>query len=392
MDVDTQVELERFSTLVDLIYKGATDLHAWQKVPHLVREWIGTRACLIFTPFHTPDKGGFILSDNLPQQFIELWSTKFQPHDIWGQRADELGLLETGNVLRDQDLVPQSEFLSSTIWNEFLHPYQISRLLTGVVFSSGDNSGFPVVCTCLGLKNEPYKDESVHKMDLLVPHLSRALGVMFKLRDAEFKVASSLEALNRLSGGVLLFDADGSLNFVNHSAKKILQQEDGLYLRREFALTDKTFLLAADRQYQTMLDEAIRDAISLGITTTRHFSWGICIPRPSGRPPVKLSFSTLPRENEFGSGRDVPCAIAFLNEGDRAIALDQELLSKAYGLTKAEIRLAALMVEGFSMDEVVVELGISINTVKTQLKLLYEKTNTNNRVKLVKTLISMNHP
>ena len=71
------------------------------------------------------------------------------------------------------------------------------------------------------------------------------------------------------------------------------------------------------------------------------------------------------------------------------IRLNVDLLKTAYGLTTAEIRTAELVAKGCGLEEVATQLDVSINTVKTQLKHIYDKTGTNNRARLVKLLMTL---
>lgn len=69
--------------------------------------------------------------------------------------------------------------------------------------------------------------------------------------------------------------------------------------------------------------------------------------------------------------------------------MDGELLKKTYGLTPAEIRLAGTLTECQTVEETAEHLGISKHTAKSQLKSIYMKTNTNNRAKLMRLLVSL---
>lgn len=382
-------ELAHLSGLIDLIYQGATDIEAWQRVPSQISAWVQSGSCLIFTPMLPPDKGGFSVMDNWSPQTMELFTTKYLHQDIWAQRALERGLMATGNVLRDQELVTEEEFLASTVYREFMAPINVGRVVGGIVFGTEDSGNPSVVCACHRPFDSPFAPQDASKLGLILPHLSRALGVMFRLRDAEFKVASSLAALERLPSGMLLFGRDGDVVFANCAAQSMLDQEDGLRLRSRSGMRDSADLLAEGANLQNLLDEAIREAVTPDIFSTRHFSRAVAVPRPSGKSPFALNFSSLPAQNEFGVGSDSPRAIAFLSDSATPVRLNVDLLKSTYGLTAAEIRTAELVAEGCGLEEVAAQLDVSVNTVKTQLRHIYDKTGTNNRAKLVKLLLAL---
>jgi DNA-binding CsgD family transcriptional regulator len=388
MGATSHAELSRLSALIELIYEGTTRLDAWEWSLASICDWLGARDAIIFTPFHAPDIGGFIVSHNMSPAMLELWGTKYLPYDIWAQRCMEKGLVTTGVVLRDQQIVTEQEFLSSVIYRELLAPAGIGRVLTGIVFGGSDNRGVAVACSCHRRFADPFTEEDAGKFELLLPHISRAMGVMSRLRDAEFRVATSLAALDRLPTAVLLFGADGAVSFANAAAHRALKGRDGLYLRPRWGKSDEVELRAETTSGQQALAQSVRDAISPGAGSIKHFSRAVVISRPSGKPPLLLHFSSLPRENEFGAGTAAPRAIAFLSNCDNKVRLSLDVMKSAYGLTQAECRVAQLIAEGCTNEELVDRLQITINTVKTQLRQIYSKTNTRNRARLVKLLMA----
>lgn len=382
-------ELARLSELIDLIYQGISDVNVWQRTATEISDYLESSTGLIFTPLHCHEDVGFTVVEKFPEHKWELFVSKYHHYDIWSQNIVMKGLDVTGNVIRDQEMVDEELFLSSTIYQEYLSTINIGRLLTGVIFSSADNSGIPIAVSCHRPFENPFTQEDKDKLGLLMPHLSRALGVMFKLRDAEFKVATSLAALDRLPNGVILFDSEGAVMFHNGPCGRMLILEDGLRLRKRPGLKASFDLLAETRLDQEALDEAIHEAISPDILTTAHFSRALAIHKPSGKNPYTLNFSSLSQKNEFGVGGESPRAIAFLNDNANPVKLNVDLLKATYALTTAEIRIAELLVEGLMNGEIAERLDLSINTIKTQIRQIHEKTNASNRTKLVRLLLSL---
>lgn len=336
----TQSELKQLSELIELIYQGITDPNIWATVAQAISEWIGSNIAMIFTPLHDIELDGFCVSYNISPQSMLLYGTKYQEHDIWINRANEQGLITTGNVLRDQQLVTEEEFLASKIYREFLvtRPEKelMGRLLTGIVFSETDATAPTVICAFHRALDNPFTEYEVDKLNLLIPHLSRSLGVMFRLRNAEFKVANSFVAIDVLPNAVLLIAADGGVAFANLSAKKLLAENDGLTLKARFNAPTVMDLKAQDSNANQMLTQAIQNLLNPDIISVQHFSRAVSIPRLSGKPPYIFNFSTLPTENQFGIGPHAPRAILFINDSTKPIQLNLDLLKSTYGLTKAE--------------------------------------------------------
>ena len=133
----------------------------------------------------------------------------------------------------------------------------------------------------------------------------------------------------------------------------------------------------------------MRAAIHPDVLTTGHFSRSVSIPRFSGRTPYVAQFSSLPVKNEFGAGADAPRAIVLINDPAEPLVVNHDLLRQTYGLTSAEVRTAEVIVQGGTVEEVATIIGISANTVRTQLKQIYAKTNVDSRARLVKLVFSL---
>ncbi len=68
--------------------------------------------------------------------------------------------------------------------------------------------------------------------------------------------------------------------------------------------------------------------------------------------------------------------------------VDLDGFAKVHGLTPAEARILNLLLEHASLPPIVGELGVSINTVRSQLRAIREKTGARRQAELVKMLMS----
>mgnify|MGYP003377183456 FL=1 len=79
--------------------------------------------------------------------------------------------------------------------------------------------------------------------------------------------------------------------------------------------------------------------------------------------------------------------VVYLNDCRHpGIELDPAVLAGMYGLTPCESQLSALLAKGISLDEASMRLKVSINTVKTHLRGIYEKLGTNKQAQIVARL------
>lgn len=381
-------ELEKLSNLIGVIYTGATDPSRWSEdILPAISAYMEMPQCLIFTTLHTPQTGGYMFDHGFDRSDLDLYLNKYQKEDVWIQAALEKGLLFEGNVITGEDLVPRPQLLGSKIYKEFYskRPH-LGQMLGGNIFGFDSANSMPAACTLMRSLDAPvFNEDDRKRMRLILPHISRSLGVMQRIQTAELAVATTLSALDRLPSGILLLNSAGAVAYANRAAERMLEEGDGLRLRKLMKSPGFGDLVADSVE----CSEAIRRAISVTLDRdpygTPHFSKCVLVPRTSGFASYTLQFSALANHNEFGAF----AAIVFIADGAQELEIDPLLLQSAYGLTPAEARVAISLLDCSSAKEVADALGTSPHTVRTQIAHIYYKLGVDTRVRLVKLLLGL---
>jgi DNA-binding CsgD family transcriptional regulator/PAS domain-containing protein len=388
----TNEELTRLSNLIELIYEGATDPSRWSKdILPAVAEYIEAPGCYLFTPAHTPQSGGFFFLHGIPQEQVDLYINKYQSEDVWSIAAVEKNLAYEGNVILGDELVPREQLLESKIYKECLSRVEnMATLMTSLVFGLETNNSMPTAFSFFrGLHHPNFNEKDRTRLRLVLPHLSRSLGVMQRLRTAELTMTSTLAALDRLLHGVLLIDENGGVAFANRSAQRMLEDGDGLRLRKLTKTAGLGDLTADDAKNSKAIGEAISATLNRDPYDTPHFSNCVTVPRTSGVASYTLQFSALGEHSEFGAASGAYAAITFIADGAQEVHVDPLLLQGAYGLTPAEARVAVTLLESSSAQEAANKLGTSLNTVNTQIKQIYAKLGVDSRARFAKLMMGL---
>jgi DNA-binding CsgD family transcriptional regulator len=181
-----------------------------------------------------------------------------------------------------------------------------------------------------------------------------------------------------IRSGAMLVPCEGHPHLANRAATEILKSGDGLSLAR-------TGLVAARASDTRLLQQLLREAITspqLG--------------EPKGSP------MTLPRANARTSlivrvvpGPELECwrdksgaALVTVYDEDKNLDVDEAVLRKLYGLTRGEAALAAILMQGKSVEEAAAQLFISPHTARTHLKRIFMKTDTHRQTELVVRMFS----
>jgi len=177
----------------------------------------------------------------------------------------------------------------------------------------------------------------------------------------------TLTAIDRAA--VLL---DGSSRVVAMSERAYDHMGDGVVIvLGRFRATDR----GADPALQQMLAALVR--------TERQEAGEIVLPLPrrAGRPLILRGkpITTLDHDDD---GVDGPRALILLESLDEPPEPSVATLRVAFGLTPAEAEVASLIGKGDSAPAVSQRLGIALSTVRTHLKALFAKTDTNSQTHL----------
>lgn len=378
-------ESEReFAQLLDLVYAASLEPQRWPQTLARAADWLGASRSLLFTPGAAIDADGFFYSHGVSAEEMTIWSSRYVGQDFWTARAVERGLAYEGGIFRDSDLSNRQELLASDYYREHLVRMDIGWLLSGVILAPSDGT-LPVVVLSnyRGVDaHTGFDDVARERMALLLPHLSRALAVMLRLRRAEHQAAASAGALDALNCGVALLDRRGRVVHANRRAQSLWREADGL--QRDALGHIAIEGAAARRAWQAAL-QATLDASG----RVAHFSEALSVPRSSGAGSYLLQLSRLSVGDRFGPLAGDACVIVFITDGERSLEPDPGMLMRLYGLSAAEARTAQALAGGARLADAAAALDLSVNTLKTQLKQIYAKTGCGSRAELTRLLLSV---
>lgn len=216
----------------------------------------------------------------------------------------------------------------------------------------------------------------------LLPHVGRAMSAHHRVTRAEFEAAMATGAIDRIAVGVVLLDANGEAVFVNREAQRIFAADNGI------GMTGPR-LLAADTDQTRRLRRLIRRVGGSGEEGRRDgpiAGTAIRLKRLEGRPDCHVVVLPLPRrcqpENAAGA-----VAVLFISDPERGQSPADFLCGDLYGLTAAEVRLVSTLLVSSGLTVAARKLGLSRNTVHSQLASIFSKTGTRSQSDLLRLIL-----
>jgi DNA-binding CsgD family transcriptional regulator len=128
-------------------------------------------------------------------------------------------------------------------------------------------------------------------------------------------------------------------------------------------------------------------------------NWAFGKLRGHPAPPSAARLSRLVPLGEDDTGHPLFCWV-IPDDGKALVTFDDagmverriETARHAYGLSPAQARLAQLIAEGHDLPAAAETLGVSINTVRTHLTRMFDRTGVHNQAALVRALLSAEAP
>jgi len=189
-----------------------------------------------------------------------------------------------------------------------------------------------------------------------------------------------VDAMDMLSIGVMLVDGNASLSYANNCAKTILDVGCGVKVTRGKLCTESLVL-------NKTLYAAIREAIAEGTGAVSKRDRMVIVPRSPEQRSLSL-FIFAQGAHQSKKDDSAALAVIYVSNPDREHIAMADKLAKLYGLTPGESRLTEALIKGESIKEYAQRNGVSVNTVRSQLKQVFGKTGVKRQSDLVRDILS----
>jgi DNA-binding CsgD family transcriptional regulator len=360
-------KLNRLLQLIDNVYEAALDETRWAALAPDITKTFGATSAVV--QIRRTDSSGLILSatDNVNAN-LDSYSAHFWQQDVWVNLASKLvGMSKVG---ASKDLIDDSEFQETEFYRDWLRQQDLFYLV-GAVFPSGQDK-FGVLGIHRPRMAGSYDEDDKIWVARFLPHLQRALRVRDRLGEAALQKQISIETLNHCGTAVFLVTAHRQIIYTNQHAEALLKRGVGL---RCF----KGRLTATDRTDAVRLADLILRACN-----GNHHEPTDGLVVLSGK---QVSLSALIAPFHFvWAGHPSAGAIVLVRDTAAPITAEKSLQA-LFSLTPTESRIAQALADGRSLADIAAIHNATLNTVRKQLKSIFDKTGTNRQAQLVTTIL-----
>ncbi|CAB1370808.1 helix-turn-helix transcriptional regulator [Denitratisoma oestradiolicum] len=372
------VNLEQFSELIRLVYKGPLESVPWCSAAAMMRDCLRANKTTFVLRPASARQPAFMVRDRGQGQGPEVYQDAYNEHEVFSK--DPFVGLPAHCVVSIDDVVDVENWLNSDFYKQFVEPEQIRYILGADILVEG-GAEFRLRIT-RSTQQGAFTEGEKNLCQMLLPHFEQALDLQSRLEVTASERSFYAQTVSQMQVGTVVLDEWGSVLHCNDVANGILAKNDGIALSRNR-------LHASYGHEDRDLQQIIRQALELSLARNGQPrdtipSDAISISRPSGS--AKLSVLVRPILQRDGGVR--PSVVLFIRDPDINAAPSLTVLKQLFGFTNAEANLALMLASGLSLDEAATEVGIRKNTVRAYLRSIFLKTGATRQTTLVRLILS----
>jgi DNA-binding CsgD family transcriptional regulator len=280
-----------------------------------------------------------------------------------------------GRLVASDEAIDVAGLRRTAFYDEVLRPQDVAH--NGMMPLASREDFRATFNMCRSAEQGPFGEEERRIIEWLTPHLCRSVALGFRLDTYRALQQAAFDVLERFSDGVIVLDSGARVVFANAAARQY--EADGvLGFRRQIS----TYSLTHSQRLHELLRSAQLGAPGGSMSLPR---------RPDGQL-LTLIVSSV-RGKDVGrladsSIKDAAVLLFVIDPANRrSIPLAQ--IMDAYGLTRAEARVALAASSGNTVIESAHLLGLSPNTIKTHLRRVFAKTATARQAELAGLIASV---
>lgn len=359
------------SSLIDLIYDAAVEPGRWPAfLDAFAATYPGGRGVMVHVDTAAPT-ACWAVAANWDQAWTVAYDAYYGARNPW---LPGIAKRSVGLAVAAEAMLPEADLKRTEFFHDFLAPQELG---TGVgVTLLQDGSRLMAASVLFQRRGETATPQQVRRLARFAPHLARAARIQRRLSGLELARRTAEATLDRLAAGIVVTDGQARVLFVNEAAQRIIDKADGLSIGRNGALSP------AQRGEEALLHQLIQRTAAPGPQA----GGAVTVRRRSERRPFGLLVAPL-RLLSDSLGIECATAVIFVSDPEEGHPPPTTILRTLYGLTAAEARIAAAIVEGETPETIAGRHAIREGTVRQHLKSILSKTETHRQSELVRLVL-----
>lgn len=356
--------------LIGEIYEASFKVDHWSAVMTSLCKVFSANSAAICMEDYEHSSRQIIGSQGIPSSVQMAYRLGISKYDLTFQLQEKSPLGLAQQIVDAQMIRKEHPFYYRLI----LKPNNIGYMAAMAIYR--DHAWHVGVALHRTFDSAPFSDEELSLLHQLFPHFQRALRIQkefYKLRNRQLTLQS---ALSHLTIGVITLNPNGTVSDCNPIASQLLKQHGALQI------SPLNGLQGHIQQDHYQLQRAIKHLIQADPHDINTKNVAMCLHHPNRSKPLTLILFAL------STGSPQNSVVIYLSDAESSLHLSPNTLSALYGLTCTESAVAIALANGLSPNEISQHHGVSIETVRSQLKNIYAKMGVNKQQDVIRILLS----
>jgi hypothetical protein len=243
-------------TLIDGAYEAALDPAQWHDYLRTLTDSVGgTAAAMMHHDLR--QLGGVFESVGLDPEGLDLYNRHYSTMDPWALSPQIASLLASAGIVTDQQLIPRSVLHRSECYNDFMLPFDRTRMVSMALSAGPTFSGISILRR---ERDQQFGEAEVRFLSWLVPHLRRALQLHDRLRTAANERSAIMDGLDAVPCAVVIVDEHTRVVLTNREGATLQIDRDGVGVRSGVLVAGSA---AANRRLAELVATAAEKRIDL---------------------------------------------------------------------------------------------------------------------------------
>ncbi|MBX3497463.1 MAG: PAS domain-containing protein [Parvibaculum sp.] len=352
----------------DIVYGAAGEPGYWQRAAAAFSKTVegGVAQLSVYGPQWT-DVHLYAVPDFIPQDMVDDYTNRYIEQDP--RMAAVAG--QAGRMVGCHEYMDVEAFERTAIVNEFLDRKAMNVRWCAAHVENLGGGATMLVSMMRPRDRGHFEKRELRALERFSQHLQRAARLHIDLARSELASARFATTLDRLADAVFVCDRDGRILHMNEAGAALIGRGDALratggVLRPAAAEAGMAFVRAAHAAAEPRSDETAQPSLTLR--------------GPPGTLPLLARFHTLPR----GLGPDARGEVLIVVRDPNLPAHHDETALRSLGFSPAETALTLALADGRTLAEHAAERGVTLETVRSQLKGAMSKAGVSRQAELVR--------
>lgn len=360
-----------YDLLIRAIYDGVLSSNGWQEVLKELRSLTNSEEDVMLLMERST--GTVLVGESYgidPAQ-IEDYELNYAADDPGKAFVDRIALGDWYFDVRD---LGYRTIGSHAFYQNFMHEHELGSIMWTPLFRSG--TVHAALSFVSGATRSPYQPEDAMVVSPLLPHLATAAMLRWRFQELSRLAQFGQTLLDRLQSPLMIINDKAHILFSNAAAQTWLSKANHPFSSRSAQTQGvvKSELLSFARQ--------ICSRRGAGIASMKINVGG-------GAKPTYLLGLPLQDDHPAAQGWLQPVGVVVILGPGIHQAPPTQLLKSLFVLTPAECRLVEKLSECHCLTGATSALHISVDTGRTQLKSVFQKTGSHNQSELMRLVTEL---